>query len=299
MRGIPFVEQRGQWSIGIYVGEDPFALAPPQEISNPVLKAENVTDVPAEFVADPFMIRENSTWYMFFEVMNANTGQGDIGLATSSDGLRWTYERIVLDEPFHLSYPQVFKWQDQIYMVPESHEAYSVRLYRALDFPREWAFVGILLEGRYVDPSLFHYGDKWWLFAETNPIRGKNDTLRLYYSDSLTGTWAEHPESPIIMGDANIARPGGRVILFDGQVVRYAQDDAPTYGNQVRAFVLDVLTTTEYREHQDAENPVLRNSSSGWNADGMHHIDPHRLDDNNWIAVVDGLQNVRVIGFGQ
>ncbi len=80
---IPFVERKTEWSIGIYEGVDPFNLDKPKKISNPVLTAEDVTDITAIFVADPFMIKYSSTWYMFFEVMNDNTNQGDIGLATS------------------------------------------------------------------------------------------------------------------------------------------------------------------------------------------------------------------------
>jgi len=286
---IPLVdlERTERWSIGIYIGEDPFDLVSPESVSNPVLTGNSVTDVQAKFVADPFMICENGTWYMFFEVMNANTHQGDIGLATSNDGLNWTYSHIVLDEPFHLSYPYTFKWGNEYYMIPESYQANSIRLYKAVNFPAQWSFVGTLLNGNMVDPSVFHYDSKWWLFTETNPEG--NDILSLYYADGLTGPWVEHPESPIIEGNANIARPGGRVITFDNRVVRYAQDDEPSYGNQVRAFEITELTATNYQEHELNESPILKQSGTGWNADGMHNIDPHRTQ-NGWIACVDGFR---------
>ena len=42
---------------------------------------------------------------------------GDIGAAVSSDdGITWQHLGIVLDEPWHLSYPFVFSWQDQVRM---------------------------------------------------------------------------------------------------------------------------------------------------------------------------------------
>lgn len=83
------------WSIGIYVGENSYEFSSPENIDNPVLTANDVTDVSAEFVADPFMVYEGGEWFMFFEVMNANNQQGDIGLATSSDGFNWTYKQII------------------------------------------------------------------------------------------------------------------------------------------------------------------------------------------------------------
>ncbi len=295
LRGIPFVARQNKWSIGIYIGESPFNFVSPENISNPVLTAKDVTDIPANFVADPFMIKGNSTWYMFFEVMNSRSHQGDIGLAISNDGLNWVYKQIVLDEPFHLSYPYIFKWKNEYYMIPESYQANSIRLYKAVDFPTQWSFVRSLLYGNYVDPSIFRYDGRWYIFAETNP-KG-NDILRLYYADSLMGPWIEHPESPIIAGDANIARPGGRVLVFDGQIVRYTQDDDPTYGNQVRAFEITELTTLSYEEREVPESPILKTSVTGCNADGMHHIDPHQVDENRWIACVDSYSK-KVLVFG-
>ena len=96
------------WSIGIYAGDSPFHLAPAPAALNPVLTKDDIHDVPALFVADPFMISVAGVWHMFFEIFNLQTGKGEIGLATSDDGMVWRYERVVLSEDFHLSYPYVF-----------------------------------------------------------------------------------------------------------------------------------------------------------------------------------------------
>lgn len=294
-RGIPFVGEGIEWSIGIYMGESPISLFPAKDVSNPVLTAKDVTDVRADFVADPFMVNENSTWYMFFEVWNSGSGKGEIGLAASSDGLRWAYKQIVLDEPFHLSYPYVFKHKGDYYMIPESTEAYSIRLYKAVNFPTKWSFVRILLYGKYGDPSILFYNGKCWLFAQDNP-KG-NDILRLYYADSLMGTWKEHPQSPIVVRNPRIARPGGRMLIFNNRIYRFAQDDYPYYGNQVRSFEVTELTASSYREDELAESPILKANRTGWNAKGMHHIDAHQIDGGKWIACVDGQKKVLFFGF--
>src|SRR5262249_55013165 len=129
------------WSIGIYQGKSPLTLAPALEINNPVLTHDSVSDAPAMFVADPFMLQAQGMWYMFFEVMNVQTGKGEIGLATSVNALRWRYQQIVLREPFHLSYPYVFQLENDYYMIPESYQANSIRLYKAVEFPTQWAAV--------------------------------------------------------------------------------------------------------------------------------------------------------------
>jgi hypothetical protein len=279
------LSEQTDWSIGIYISSsyEPFDFTG-ENVNNPVLTADDVTDVETEYVADPFLTYENGTYYMFFEVLSSNTEQGDIAVATANDVLNWSYEQIVLDEPFHLSYPYVFKWVNAYYMIPESHQDESIRLYKADDFPYSWSFVGTLLEGKeFVDNTIFHYDNIWWLFTETD----NNDVLRLYYSDALLGPWTEHPKSPIIEGDANIARPGGNVIVFDGRIVRYAQDCDPYYGNQVWAFEITILTTEDYEEQRVGNRPILKGFDN-WNTRGMHQISPHRLSDNRWIASVDG-----------
>src|ERR1051326_8374444 len=97
------------WSISIYRGNSPFRLEPSR---TPALSKDHITDIPAEFVADPFMLQHNRRWHMFFESITAKTKPGKLALATSNDGLTWSYQQVVLREPFHLSYPHVFKFHD-------------------------------------------------------------------------------------------------------------------------------------------------------------------------------------------
>lgn len=260
---------------------------------NPVLSGEDVSDHGVGYVADPFMIRSNGVWYMFFEVMNKRNRKGTIGLASSKEGTKWAYQQIVLEEPFHLSYPYVFEWNNDFYMIPESYQSHSIRLYKATRFPTHWLFEHTLIDGDYVDSSIFRFGEKWWLFTGSGQPPKRADTLRLFHADELTGPWLEHPESPIIEGDLSIARPAGRVLVLGKSVVRYTQDCHPTYGTQVRAFEVTDLTAKSYHEREvENTSPVLKGTGTGWNAGGMHHIDPHVTEDGRWIACVDGWKEV-------
>jgi len=275
------------WSIGIYAGASPFMLSPEPQITNPVLSRDDVSDVPAAFVADPFMIKVAGRWYMFFEVMNIRSDKGEIGLAVSVNGLSWKYRQIVLDEPFHLSYPYVFDWHGNHYMIPETLEAGAVRLYKADSFPTRWSYTCPLLEGPGADPSIFRFRDRWWLFVCSTPYQ--HDTLRLYFADNLLGPWVEHPCSPIVAGNQRIARPAGRVLVLGDRVIRFTQDCYPTYGSQVRAFEISLLTPDDYHEQEVMESPILKGSGKGWNSLGMHNVDLHLLRKRHWIACVDGI----------
>ena len=278
------------WSIGIYTGDSPFQLRAPADRSNPVITSADVTDIPAEFVADPFMLRHDGRWYMFFEVLNRESQRGVISLASSDDAFNWTYEQVVLEEPFHLSYPYVFEWQSDYYMIPETLGASALCLYKADDFPMKWSLQQRLIEGAFADPSVTRFNDLWWLFTCTQPYG--HDILRLYFARDLDGPWKEHPRSPIIRNDKSRARPAGRILQVDNHVIRFAQDCVPDYGKSVRAFEIKELTRKTYVEVEHPNSPVLSPSVEGWNATGMHHVDAHRQDNGQWIACVDGRRSL-------
>lgn len=275
------------WSIGIYEGPSPFVLGQPPHLTNPVLTRNDVTDLKAEAVADPFVVVKDSTFFMFFEVVEAENRQGAIALATSANGTAWRYDRVVIDEDFHLSYPYVFEWNGEHYLVPESHEDLSVRLYRATTFPSAWEYQGDLIRGyHFADPSVVRYHERWWLFVGTR----ENDALNLYYADSLAGPWVQHPLSPVVKGDRNRARPAGRLLVLGDTLFRFAQDDDPTYGSAVSAYRILELSPTAYREEIVAGQPVVGASGTGWNTKGMHQVDPFLQRNGRWWAAVDGLR---------
>ena len=277
------------WSIGIYTGASLQTLAPHPGARNPVLTRHEVTDIPAAFVADPFMVREGDCWLMFMEVMNADTGRGEIALARSRDGLEWSYEGVVLREPFHLSYPYVFASDGQHYMMPETLGARAVRLYAGDPFPTKWRHVRDIIPATYADPSVFERAGRWWLLCCGNPCG--HDMLNLFSAPTLEACWQEHAIRPLIENDNRRARPAGRVTISDGTPIRFAQDCRPQYGTAVRAFRLADLRTTSFAERELDPDPILGPGRETWNQLGMHHLDPQRTQDGSWLACVDGLRS--------
>lgn len=273
--------RRELWSIGIVRGRTPLNFDVPE---NPVLRARDITDTAARMVADPFAVQENGQWYLFFEIDSVTTRQGEIGLATSSDTTNWTYRQIVLNEPFHLSYPQVFKWDGIYYMIPESHKAGAIRLYRADPFPARWIHVRDLVQGIYQDPTIVRHGGRWWIFACT----GQNENLEIFYAEDLNGPWSAHAGNPVIAGDRVRARCGGPIREVDGKLIRFAQDCLDRYGHRLSGFEITVLTPDDYAEQPLNENPLLDPDGSGWNAHRMHHLDIHQTGTNSWIGFADG-----------
>lgn len=269
------------WSIGLARGTDPFALRVPDE---PLLRARDITDTAARMVADPFAVYTNDQWYLFFEIDSVSTRQGEIGLAVSTDTTNWIYRGMVLDEPFHLSYPQVFAHEGSWYMIPESHQAGAVRLYRAGRFPDRWVHLLDLVRGPHHDPTLFRHNGRWWLFTCT----GRNENMHVYYAEDLFGPWTPHAKNPVIAGDRTRARCGGPVRTINGRIIRIAQDCLDRYGHRVLGFEILALTPERYEERALSENPLLEPDGTGWNAYRMHQLDLHQTPNGTWIGWTDG-----------
>ena len=202
--------RRGRiWSIGIFRGSTPLTVSDPGGGLNPVLRAQDIDDMDAAYVADPFVVWSGGQGSMLFEIKNRATRRGEIGLAVT-DGVRWSYRGSVLREPYHLSYPYVFEREGEYFLIPESLEPCAIRLYRADPFPGRWVYEADLIAGRFADPSIFRYGDRWWMFACPEPFR---EVLQLFHADRLEGPGISTPaaRSSRATRDAQAIRPDPRL----------------------------------------------------------------------------------------
>jgi hypothetical protein len=274
------------WTIGVLGGSSPRNLGPIDGVANPVITAGMARGAPRGFVADPFALRVDDRWYVFYEAMDLWSRRGRIALSSSSDLRTWRHHGTVLSEPFHLSYPYVLQDGDDVYMIPEAFESGAVRLYRADPFPSRWVHVADLLTGPVLlDPSPFRTDAAWWMFVDTHESAYAG-RLELFMAQDLVGPWTPHPMNPIVDDDPGSARPAGRVVRWDDGLVRLTQDCSLRYGDAVHAMRIDVLEAGAYQESMLARR-WLSGTDTGWNAGSMHHADLHRQGDG-WVAFVDG-----------
>eukprot|EP00250_Pteridium_aquilinum_P002465 c12685_g2_i1 orf=769-3075(+) len=300
-------DNEGSWAVGMYFGSDPFSLRPIEQgnfrydeasswpVANPVLTCASASrpSHPSNFVSDPFLYLQGTKLYVFFETKNAITMQGDIGVAESTDGgASWRHLGIALDEEWHLSYPFVFAYDGQIYMMPEGSQKGDLRLYRAIRFPLQWTLDKVLINKPLVDASLVEYKGQFWLFASNFQFFGanKNGELEIYFAESPLGPWQAHKSNPVYNGHRRLgARNGGRPFLHDGKLYRVGQDCGETYGQQIRVFHVEVLTEEKFQE-VEVPFPIeeWKKGLNSWNGLRYHHLDAQKLPSGEWIALMDG-----------
>lgn len=270
----------------------PVAPQPVAAAGNPVLTAEDVTDFGAvDFIADPFMLPGSDRWHLFFEVCNyARDPDAGIGHATSRDGLEWSYDRIVVHTGEHLSFPYVFEWEGDRYMIPEEggDDGTTIRIYKGDPFPIDWTpcATPVSADHRTDDTVVFRQHGRWWLAVGDSDLEG----FRIYHSDELEAdSWTPHEDNPIVSGRTTAFRPGGRPVVHDDGVLLFFQDGERVYGHRVRAYTITELGPNTYADEEHPASPVLEGTGAhvGWNSGRMHHIDPWYVD-GRWFCAVDG-----------
>jgi len=248
-------------------GRNIFDLSHLKKIKNIKPPAISITDT-HEVLADPFLFVKNNQLFLFYEDLSAYGGKGVIRM-TRSDNMRdWTKPIIVLQEKFHLSFPFVFEDNGEVYMIPETYQDLSVRLYKANEELTEWVYIKTLLQGeKYVDSFVYVQEGIYFLFA---PIESSdhNYVQNLYYSNSLYGNWILHPSSPIALGK-EIARNGGAIFCFDNKIYRPAQNCAVRYGGNVGMCKVEILSANEYKEKLLYPDIVPKNA---YYSEGGHHF---------------------------
>jgi len=215
--------------------------------------------------ADPFMLVSCDRLWLFVERQSRGS-KGVICAYSTIDKEAWDDHGVVLDEPYHISYPQVIECNGSYWMLPEVVKSGAVWLYRAQQLPGPWMKHAMLLNAPLADPTLLQDHNATYLWG--TDLSG---ALRLYTAEKIEGPYIEHPSSPIT-SDARYARCGGRPNrLSDGMKVRLAQDGAVSYGRALHAMRLVELTPTTYKEILWRENIIA--SRQKWNVAGRHHLE--------------------------
>ena len=232
--------------------------------------------------ADPFPVFTGGRHHVFFEEHRYGEPHAHIAVVEiDASGMVGT-PRVVLQRPYHLSYPSVFEWDGAWYMTPESASRRAVELYRATRFPDEWEHVGDLVSGLpAVDPTIARIHGRWWMFVGVL-IEGASEAtaLHLYSAASPLGPWTPHRGNPVKI-DVRGARPGGRVFEVGGRYFRVGQDGAPSYGSGLRVFAIDELDDVTFRETEVSRiTPAWRKGLVGM----------HTLNASGGLTVIDARQ---------
>lgn len=201
--------------------------------------------------ADPFPLARDGRRYVFFEEDLPSPRGARISVMELDEKGTWSDPEPVLEANYHTSYPFIFEWRDQLYMVPETVEARRVELYRCTEFPRRWEPEAILVDDvAAVDATISEVDGRWWMFVNI-AVEGSTDysELHLYSASAPTGPWRPHRRNPV-KSDARSSRPAGRMFWWHGDLIRPAQDCGKRYGFATTFQKVCELNERTFREEE-------------------------------------------------
>jgi hypothetical protein len=200
------------------------------------------------YYADPFLVDfEGRTW-LFVEDFTYRNQRGVISCAEVFRDGTVGEMRVIIERPYHLSFPFVFDHEGEMYMIPESSESGRVELYRATKFPYEWEFDCTLMELPGID-TILHVDEagKHFFLTTLKDSPQSEPLLILFTSAGLRERWSLHP-SGIVCADARYARNGGYLKGEGRGMVRVSQDAVPIYGKRMHFHGIETLTSAAFEE---------------------------------------------------
>jgi len=220
--------------------------------------------------ADPFIFKKLGKNYFFVEEYFKDEKKACIScLEVNNEKVEYLGK--VIEEDFHLSYPFIFEYKEEVYIIPDSCNNRSIRLYKAIEFPMKWEYQYDLLKNiSATDTNILFHNEKYWLFTsvdEQNQHRHES-RLHIFHADNpLSHNWTEHKMSPVL--HKNGARNGGRLKLGNNLIRVGQKYGFQNYGESLEVYKVISLNENIYEEE--------RINSIGTDFDdnitGIHHVD--------------------------
>lgn len=177
------------------------------------------------WAADPFIVEDNGITYLFYEYFDNVEQKGKLAYSTLI-GNKASKPYIILDKEYHLSFPNIFRLENNYYMIPETGGNHSIEMYKAVDFPNKWELYKVLKDN---------------IDACDTVVLNKNGKIFLITSE-MDSELSDHPwcyvknrlfqmnnqcdiqeiEGDMAIGDYGI-RNGGNIIELD-ELIRVGQD---------------------------------------------------------------------------
>ena len=222
-----------------------------KDISKSMWRYKKIIPPKDRFWADPHIITKDENYFVFIEEYIYKKSKGHIALITIDKKGNHKYLGKILEKEYHLSYPFVFEFESDFYMIPETEANKSIELYKCVDFPMKWEYQTKIMDNiDAVDTTIFNHNNKWWMFTgiKENDGATNSDELFLFYSDNpLSDKWESHKENPII-SDVRQARPAGKIFKIKNKIYRPSQNSSNHYGYGISINEIKKINEKEYEE---------------------------------------------------
>lgn len=244
----------------------------------------NIIPNTSEFwFADPLLFEDNGKTWLFVEAFNYSSHKGEIGVFDIVNGKPENF-RIIVKTPTHMSYPFVFKYNNEFFMIPETGAAKEIVLYKATSFPEFWKREKILLCGEvYRDTTVIPNVDGTFTLLTYRQV-GTNGLTVKYFVEKFSLDMGNLSISKIeeFRDIKKIQRPAGPLFTNNDKTYRVAQKCSRAYGESIYVYETD--------KDMNFANDIKINELRGQNialSDGRKPILLHTYSQAGGIEVID------------
>lgn len=227
-------------------------------VTTPIAPIKWLNEAPKNtYYADPFGWNNKE---ILLELFDYKTSKGSLKVLDTNSGKISN----LLENQTHYSYPFSIIESGKKYILPENYKSDQLKLYE-VDDNLKVLETHKLLNGPWIDPTLFKKDEKWWLSCmhQSSP----KENLYLFYAEKVEGPYLPHALNPVLT-DILSARPAGTPFMVNKKIIRPTQNCARTYGGSVVLKQIEKLSPTEFEEHVIKE--IL--PQKGRFSEGLHTV---------------------------
>lgn len=232
--------------------------------------------------ADPFIFKvEGNVATLFVEEFEYESHKGRIAeVNINLDNLEVVDFSIILEEPYHLSFPFILRRGNDVYVMPESSKSGATYIYRYAD--KHLIDKKMVIDRPLADACIAKFDDRWLLLSTEEPEANENKLLVFEFD-------IETLEAGKLVQQIDFknktARNAGAAFVHNNVTLRPAQNCDKTYGG---ATVIQKLTTTGDKL-DFAEIATISPTSP-------YPFGCHTLNSHGELVVIDGKRYHYAIG---
>ncbi|OCH28679.1 hypothetical protein A6E12_09315 [Aliivibrio fischeri] len=186
------------------------------------------------FKADPFLFKYDNKNWIFYEICKINRGKGWVEAYCIDDGT--THH--VLEESWHLSYPNIWSHNGNVYMMPQSDNG-EVNVYICEEFPSKWKLINKLISSdkdRFGDPTI--YNNNIILTMYDNNLKANDRLYILKDVDLYKGKYTVD-DLKLLISDVRNSRSAGNILRIENNDYRISQNCENGYGISINVNLIN------------------------------------------------------------
>ena len=187
------------------------------------------------WAADPFLFEKDGIVYLLVEYTDTKKKKSALAIKriVPEEDPDFT---IIYEFPYHTSYPCIFEWNGELYIIPETKSAKEIALLSCKQWPYKWEKKAVLktnIDAADCTPFINHNRPYLLIYEE-------NKTIKL----SVAELFPEEGKIGVIkllkQYKDKVARPGGKLFYSNDNLIMVRQPGIKFYGEKIQFVKIDI-----------------------------------------------------------